>query len=213
LRSSFVLLGIAILIVGLSTLLQLSKITPYEFFKCSPYEGGTQCFGSINPIYWLVFFTSMAGAVLFFFGLFGRGFILGPFFILGMPLVAFGLVGVIFGYIGYGSCNRVSCITYHPELLEPFILAGVALLAVNAYQWYSGLGVVFRASRQTLSRFLGVVSVITGAILLLFGWVVVATFVGNYVADHTLSWLQIASGLWLMPVGTSLIAWSFKVRR
>lgn len=161
----------------------------------------------------------MAGVVLLFYGLFGRAFVFGPFFVLGVVVAAYGLVGVVLGYIGFESCGvglpgtLSSCMAYHPELFEPFILLGGSLISVNAYSWYSGLSETHRMSRRALARFLGVVSVFVGTVLFLSGWAVVATFVGNYVEIYWEFWLQVVAGLALMPAGMLLIGLSSEVGR
>ena len=161
----------------------------------------------------------MAGAVLVFFGLFGRFFILGPGFIVGMLLADLGLFGVIFGYIGFESCGSglfpgpSLCPAYHPELFEPFILIGVLLVATNAFWWNSGSGKSYAMSKPVLAMFLGVVSVAVGTILVAFGWAVVGTFVGNYVEIHSLYWMQLVIGLLLVPAGIVLVGWSVRTMR
>ncbi|MHB1869222.1 MAG: hypothetical protein ACYCPP_09825 [Nitrososphaerales archaeon] len=210
-------IGIVVLCTGLLSLIEMPRITPYEFFNCSPYEGGTQCFGSINPIYPIIFIVSMAGAVLVFLGLFGGAFTLGPGFLLGMVFAGFGLAGIIFGYIAFKSCvsgrfpGPELCPAYHPEAIEPFVLVGALLLAVNAFWRNSGFGKSHWMDKQVLARFLGVVSVAVGAIMISFGWMVVGTFVGNFDTLHSVYWMQIAIGLLLVAMGIVLIGWSLRL--
>jgi hypothetical protein len=212
-------LGTTILCVGLVMLLELPKITPYQFFNCSPYDGGTQCFGSINTVYAAIFVVSMSGAILLFFGLFGRNFILSPLFIIGMLLDAWGLLGIIFGYTGFESCVSGKfpyslCMAYHPEATEPFILVGSILIAVMAsLPCLSSLGELHKMTYQAVAKFIGLVSITIGPILLSFGWMIVDTFVGNFDTLHSVYWTQIAMGLVLVPAGIALVSLSFRVRR
>jgi hypothetical protein len=210
-------IGIAIVSIGLFTLLQLPRFTSYEFPNCirSP-GGGEQCI-FINPIYLIILIISMTGAVLFFFGLLGRGFILGPFFMLGGVLVALGLAGVIFEYFDYeDSCilgASPACFGYQPEIGEIAIIAGTFAIAVNAFSWYSGIWpsyVEHRITKRVTARIIGIVSVVDGAILFLFVWIPFAV-VGAFAETQSISWAQVGIGLLLMPLGLSLVRWSSKV--
>ena len=211
-----VLVGIVILCGGLASLFELPKVTPYEFLKCSAYQGGTQCYSNLNPIYSIVFVVSMFGAVLLFFGLFGRAFVLGPFLIVGMLSLSWGLLPVIFGYLSLEWCKKqifTLCVAYHPEFSEPLLLVGVLLIAVNGLPWHSGLGGLRRMRQQILARFFGITFVAVGIILISFGWMMVGTFVGNYDTLAAIYWMQIAVGLPLLAVGISLLAWSLAARK
>jgi len=136
--------GSVILIGGLlSVLFLLPRVTPYDILNCSPFEGGTQCFGSLNPVYPVVFMISMAGSVVLFFGMFGRRFVLGPLYMIGMLLLGWGSAGVTFGYLGLQWCVSqpfaLSCIAYHSEFYTPAIVAGMTLIGGNYLWWWRGL--------------------------------------------------------------------------
>jgi hypothetical protein len=156
----------------------------------------------------------MGGAVLVFFGIFGRAFVLGPLFVGGMLLLTVGLSGVVLGYVGFESCGLSRfpvflCPAYHPETFEPVIVLGAILIVGNTVP--SGL-VVCATNKRASAKFLGLVFVVLGAIISFFGWAVILTFVANYVSS-TLFWIQIAVGLILIPAGIVLVAWSTKVRK
>jgi hypothetical protein len=76
----------------LALLAVMPRVTPFELRRCFP---GSQCFSSVNPDYPLVFLLSVAGTVLLFLGLFGRGFVLNPVFVAGMIALEYGLAGVV----------------------------------------------------------------------------------------------------------------------
>jgi hypothetical protein len=133
----------------------------------------------------------MAGAVLFFLGLFGRGF-LGPFFMLGIFIIAFE-----FSYS-----------------FEAALIIGGGLIAVNAFSWYSGVWPAYiehRITRQLTARIIGTVSTVDGAILILFGWITFPVF-GTFIETEANFWAQVALGLLLEPLGLLLVNWSSKVR-
>lgn len=133
--------GAAIFAGGLGAMVTLlPHLTPYDLMRCSPFEGGTQCLGSLNPVYPAVLVASMVGGGLAFYGVFGRGFVLSPLFILGMLVFGWGLAGVVFGYEGQLWCGSqpflLSCIAYHPEFFTPFLVGGLALIGGNGYLWW-----------------------------------------------------------------------------
>ena len=203
-------IGAAVACVGFATLLELSKVTPYQFFNCSSYEGGTQCFGSMNPIYPIIFAISIGGLVLLFWGLFGRRFILNPLFIIGMILDAYGLLAIIFGYIGFESCGSGPipslCMAYHPEFAEPFVLVGSVLIAAAAISTKTfGMPTL---SKLGLAGVSGIVLITTGTVLIAFGWIVVGTFVGNYVTLHWDYLMQLAFGSAFVLLGVMLVGLS-----
>jgi hypothetical protein len=191
-----IILGIAIASLGLFTLLQLLTIPPYEFLSCTSLQGGGGgCFGdkfSVYPnpiVYQILVIISMAGAVLFFLGLFGRGF-LGPSFMLGIFIIAF--VGVTF---------------------EAALIIGGGLIAVNAFSWYSGYWPAYiehRITRRVTARIIGIVSTVDGAILILFGWITFSVF-GTFIETQSIFWAQLAIGLLLMPLGLLLVRWSSRL--
>jgi hypothetical protein len=115
----------------------------------------------------------MAGAMLVFFGLFGRGFVLGPLFVVGMYLLTLGLENVVLGYLaGVPSVGEpadlLGGIAYHPELNEPFVLAGVMQIAGNGFHRF-GQSPSRLTDRWSFVRLLGVAVVAIGAVLVLFG--------------------------------------------
>ena len=133
------------------------------------------------------------GAALFFLGLFGRGFILGPFFMLGIFIIAFGLF--LFGFF------------------ESALIIGGGLIAVNALSWYSGLWPAYvehRITRRVTARIIGIVSTVDGAILILFGWITFPVF-GTFIETESIFWAQVAIGLLLMPLGLLLVRWSSRL--
>jgi hypothetical protein len=134
----------------------------------------------------------MTGAVLFFLGLFGRGFILGPLFMLGIFIIAFDF----------------------SDSFEAALIIGGGLIAVNALSWYSGFWPAYighRITRRVTARIIGIVSTVDGAILILFGWITFPVF-GTFIETESIFWAQVAMGLSLMPLGLSLVGWSSKVR-
>jgi hypothetical protein len=181
--------------MGLFTLLWLLRVPPYEFFSCTSLQGGGGwCGGDLYPVYadpivyQIVVTISMAGVVLFFLGLFGRGFILGPFFMLGVFMIAFDFSG----------------------LFEAALIIGGGLIAVNAFSWYSGVWPAYiehRITRRVTARIIGIVSTVDGAILILFGWITLPIF-GTFIETESIFWAQVAIGLLLLPLGLSLVGWS-----
>jgi hypothetical protein len=175
----------------------LLRVPPYEVLSCTSLQGGGGwCFGDLhsvypNPIvYQIAVIISMAGAVLFFLGLFGRGFILGPFFILGVFII---------GFVG---------VTY-----EAALIIGGGLIAVNALSWYSGVWPAYiehRITRRVTARIIGIVSTVDGAILILFGWITFPVF-GPFIETESIFWAQVAIGLLLMPLGLLLVRWSSRL--
>ncbi len=137
LRSVSIGAGVSLFSGGIVTLLLvLPRIAPYEFLICNKVGEVRECVGSLNPLYQMVFILSMAGTVLFFFGLFGRAFILARLFIIGMGLLALSLIGLVFGYFGNESCSSQpwsSCLAYHPELFSLMAAVGVVLISLQAY--------------------------------------------------------------------------------
>ena len=87
----------------------------------------------------------MAGAVLVFFGLFGRAFTLGPGFIVGMVFAGFGLAGIVLLLAGPllqmtpiftqlpGGCP---CPNYTPflQLGVLFLVIGIPQIIATLYQ-------------------------------------------------------------------------------
>src|SRR5207245_2885795 len=109
-------------------LLLLPRVTPYEILSCTEHLGVSECSGGVNPVYGTFFITSMTGIALAFYGFFGRDFILGPLFTLGMVLIAFGSAGIVLGYLGLQYCKSyslsVSCLAYHPETFALVVMSG-----------------------------------------------------------------------------------------
>ena len=133
--------GAAIFVGGLGAMVTLLPyITPYDLVKCTPLGGGTECIGSLNLVYPAIFVMSMVGGGLAFYGLFGRGFVLSPLFILGMLALGWGLAGVIFGYEGQLWCRSqaflLSCIATNPDFFTPFLVGGLALIGGDGYLWW-----------------------------------------------------------------------------
>jgi hypothetical protein len=192
-----IILGIAILSVGVFASLQSLNIPPYEFLSCTSLQGGGRWCGGdlysvfINPIaYQVAVIISTAGAVLFFLGLFGRGF-LGPFFILGIFIFA----------------------SQFSESFEAALIIGGGLIAANAFSWYSGVWPAYtehRITRRVTARIIGIVLTVDGAILVLFGWVTFPAF-GTFVVTESIFWAQVAIGLLLLPLGLWLVGRSLKV--
>ena len=116
----------------------LPYVTPYDLMRCTPLGGGTECIGSLNPVYPAIFIMSMVGGGLAFYGLFGRGFVLSPIFILGTLAFGWGLAGVVFGYEGELWCRSflLSCVAYHPEFFTAYLVGGLALIGGNGYLWW-----------------------------------------------------------------------------
>jgi len=60
-----------------------------------------------NPIYWIPFATYVLGIGLFFFGLFGPGFIISDLFAPGAFVLAIGSIALIHGYLRFQWCLTV----------------------------------------------------------------------------------------------------------
>ena len=137
-------IGASLLFGGIATMLALlPAVTPFWVLSCSPIAGGTQCFGGPNLIYPAVFLISMAGAVLVFLGLFGRGFVIAPLFVAGLLLLGWGSAGMVFDYLSQvsnESCWSLFslCVSGHlnPGPFATGMVVGVILIGWNGFWWF-----------------------------------------------------------------------------
>src|SRR5881628_3175584 len=83
----------------ISLLLVLPRGTPVTLLSCTVKDQVRECAGHTNPVYLIAFIGFIVGICLPFYGVFGRSFILNPFFMIGILVVALGSFGVIFGYL------------------------------------------------------------------------------------------------------------------
>jgi len=138
-----VVVGSVVLVGGLvSILVLLPRVTPFFFLNCSLLGGGTQCSSSLNFIYPTAFLFSMAGAVVMFYGMFGRRFILGPLYVVGMLSLGLGSAGVAFGYLERQWCVYNTwglCVGINLQVFAPAIVAGLILIGGNGFWWRRGL--------------------------------------------------------------------------
>ncbi len=118
-------------------MLVLPSLSPYESFVCSTTpQGAGECLGILNPVYLIVFLFSVGGTILFFFGLFGRDFILKPLFIFGLLLLEWNVYGGTFGYLSSEWCAsatiRTPCIAYHPEFYLLTAVGGALIIFLQS---------------------------------------------------------------------------------
>ncbi len=203
--------GIIISVASFLGIFFMPIFTPYEFFNCSSYGGGTQCFVNPNPAYPVVLLIGMIGIGLIFFGLFGGKYVLSPFFVIGMLLLGWGLAGLILGYIALESCVAgkfgLSCIAFASEFYEPSVLLGTILIGSNALFWKSRSHGSM-SDRAFLSNVSGAILASAGIILTFFSYLVIFTRYSNYAGSLIFYWIQLGVGLFFIFLGAGLIIWS-----
>jgi hypothetical protein len=119
------------------TLLVLPNLSPFEFLSCQSVRGGTECSGSINPLYSLTYVVSIAGGLLLFVGLFGASFVRRPLFLFGFILVELGFGPVIFGFLASEWCSSqpmISCVTTSAAGFLSFVALGSLSIAIQTYR-------------------------------------------------------------------------------
>ncbi len=129
--------GTAVVCVSVAALAVLPKLAPFELVHCSPAPAqpsqGALCSSSLNLVYPVVFLLSLAGAVVFFFGAFGKGFIVSPVFVIGMIALGYGLSGVVSGAL---DAERAS--TIGPAVFAPLVAIGAVALCFQTYRRLRG---------------------------------------------------------------------------
>ncbi len=125
--------GAAVVCASVASLVTLPNLSPFELVRCPPASGqppqAALCLSSVNPVYPVVFLLSLAGAVVFFFGAFGRGFVVSPVFVIGMIALGYGLSGVVSGVL---DAQRVS--TNSPAVFAPLVAIGALALCFQTYR-------------------------------------------------------------------------------
>ncbi len=112
----------------------LPRLSPFEVTHCVP-PGETVCFSGVNPAFPAAFLLSVAGAVLLFFGAFGRGFVVSPVFVAGMIAIAYGLSGVVTAVLDAQRANPES-----PEVFAPLVAVGALAIWLQTYRRLRGGG-------------------------------------------------------------------------
>jgi len=123
--------GAAVVCAGVLLLVSLPGVTPFEQVNCSvgvvePSSGGPFCFNSVNPVYPGLFLLQVAGTIVFFFGAFGKRFIVNPLFVAGMIALEYGLSGVVSGALDAQRAN-----TFSPILFAPLVVIGAGAIALQ----------------------------------------------------------------------------------
>jgi hypothetical protein len=137
--------GAAVVCASVLLLVALPGVTPFEVVNCSagvvePSSGGPFCFNSVNPVYPVVFLFQVAGTVVFFFGKFGKRFIVNPVFVAGMIALEYGLSGVVSGTL---DAQRAS--TFSPVIFAPLVVIGAGAISLQTVRR-------LRRPRQPTSR-------------------------------------------------------------
>jgi hypothetical protein len=88
----------------------LSLISPSRFYTCSSFPGGGGVCSSYEQVLVLLLSIPIVlGIGLLFFAIFGRGVVLGSFFILGVISLAWGAIGLSFGELSIEMCQSSFC--------------------------------------------------------------------------------------------------------
>jgi hypothetical protein len=126
--------GAGVVCASVAALAALPRFSPFELVHCppasaQPSEGAALCFSSVNPAYPVVFLLSLAGTVVFFFGAFGKSFVVSPVFVVGMIALGYGLSGVVSGAL---DAQRASSIS--PAVFAPLVTIGALALCLQTYR-------------------------------------------------------------------------------
>ena len=107
----------------------LPRLTPFEVVHCVP-PGETVCFSGVHPAYPAFFLLSIAGIVVLFFGVFGRGFVFNPVFAVGMIALAYGLSQVVSAVLDKQRATPAS-----PGIFMPLVVIGAIAIWFRVYRW------------------------------------------------------------------------------
>jgi hypothetical protein len=124
--------GAGILCASVALLLVLPRLSPFELLHCLPPATAqpfqeAPCFSSVNPLYPIVFLVSVAGTVVVFFGVFGKGFIVSPVFVVGMIALEYGLSGVVSGALDAERAEPID-----PAVFAPLVVIGALAVCFQA---------------------------------------------------------------------------------
>jgi hypothetical protein len=128
--------GAGILCASVALLLVLPRLSPFELVRClpaAPAQPAQACFSSVNPLYPIVFLLSVAGTVVVFFGMFGKGFIVSPVFVAGMIALEYGLSGVVSGTLDAERAQSID-----PVVFAPLVAIGALALCFHTYRRLRG---------------------------------------------------------------------------
>ena len=98
------------------------------FFSSSGDPPRSICETGLNPAYPLVFVLSIAGTVLFFFGVFGWSFVANRLFVIGALALEYGLAGMVASALGSSYGIFASPAT----TFVPLVLIGAVVLGYHA---------------------------------------------------------------------------------
>jgi hypothetical protein len=123
--------GAAVVCASALLLVALPGVAPFEQVNCSvgivePSSGGPFCFNSVNPVYPVVFLFQVAGTLVFFFGAFGKRFVVNPVFIAGMIALEYGLSGVVSDALDAQRANAIS-----PVIFAPLVVIGAGVICLQ----------------------------------------------------------------------------------
>jgi len=129
--------GLALLCASYFALVvAMPRLSPFQFLTCSYIpptpsfpQGGTTCSSSLNPAYPLVFLISVVGTVTLLFGVFGRGLVFSPVFVIGIIALEYGLAGVV-----SASLDTESGVSTNPAIFSPFVFIGALALCLQTYR-------------------------------------------------------------------------------
>jgi hypothetical protein len=133
-RSRRVLIaGAALLLASYLAMLVVIPIAwPLSGTRCTPVPVETCVSGGVNLAYPVTFLLSIAGTAAFFFGAFGKSFIVNPVFVAGMVALEYGLAGTVValeGNIGVAT---------NPAMFSPLVFAGAGAVTFQSYKRLRG---------------------------------------------------------------------------
>lgn len=131
-------IGASLFVASITLPLALARFAPYMYNGCSVVAGnGLVCTGSFGFEFGLTVPLFLAGACLFAFGISGRRFVGGVFFIVGMIPFSWGGLLAILQYVSFESCVffplPIACVAYRPDtFIEALqIIAGLLVMSLQ----------------------------------------------------------------------------------
>ena len=133
--------GTSLAVASIALPLALARFAPYVYNGCSVVaDNGMVCTGSFGFEFWLTVPSFLAGTCLLAFGVFGRRFIGGVFFTVGMIPFSWGALSAMLQYLSVESCVFFplpsACIAARPDIIVEALLA-IAGLTVMSLQMTS----------------------------------------------------------------------------
>ena len=129
--------GASLLVASVALPLALARFAPFVYYGCSIVaDNGLVCTGNFGFEFWLTVPMFLAGSCLFAFGVFGRRFIGGVLFIVGMIPFSLGALLAILQYISFESCflsplPLLACVATRPDTVIEALLTIAGLLVMS----------------------------------------------------------------------------------